>query len=207
MEVLAALLGPFAAPISLAAGIVLQWQFPGDFGYTLEAGGPAWATWIAVVGSIAAFCVGLKHARSRTASAAFASALVLLPTYLHGLANWSPSSVRPASPLTPGLVTALKENVPAGAIVASDPETSYRIAATIPVYLCTAPPGHVADTTKNRPYERREDWLRFVQTADLSIPRACGAGWIVTDARSFETRLPLPVVYRDGRYTLYSVPT
>ena len=203
VEVLAALLGPLVAPVALAAGIVLQWQYPGDFGYTLEQGGPAWATWVAVAGSVVAFAVGVRHARSRAARAALASALLLLPTYVHGLANWSPSSARPASPLTPGLVTALRTNVPAGAIVASDPETSYRIAATVPVYLCTAPPGHVADTTKNRPYERRDEWRRFVRTGDLAIPRDCGATWIVTDARSFERRLALPVAYRDGRYTLY----
>ena len=203
MEVLAALLGPLVAPVALGAGILLQWQYPGDFGYTLEQGGPAWATWVAVAGSAVAFVAGLRHARSRAARAAVASALVLLPTYVHGLANWSPSPARPASPLTPGLVAALKAKVPAGAIVASDPETSYRIAATVPVYLCTAPPGHVADTTKNRPYERRAEWRRFVRTGDLAIPRHCGAAWIVTDARSFGRRLQLPVVYRDGRYTLY----
>ena len=54
MGVLAALLGRFAAPLALLAGIVLQWQFPGDFGYTLDQGGPAWATWIAVAGALVA---------------------------------------------------------------------------------------------------------------------------------------------------------
>jgi len=205
-EVLAALLGPLVAPVALAAGILLQWQYPGDFGYALEHGGPAWATWVAVAGSVVAFAVGLRHARSRMAQAAFASMLLLLPTYVHGLANWSPSSARPASPLTPGLVAALQKEVPAGAIVASDPETSYRIAATLPVYLCTAPPGHVADTTKNRPYERRDEWRRFARTGDLGIPRRCGAAWVVTDARAFDRRLPLPVAYRDDRYTLYRLP-
>ena len=202
MEVLAALLGPLVVPLALGGGIVLQWQYPGDFGYALEQGGPAWATWVAVAGSVVAFAVGLRHAGSRAARAAVASALLLLPTYVHGLAHWSPSSTRPASPLTPGLVAALKK-IPAGTIVASDPETSYRIAATVPVYVCTAPPGHVADTTKNRPYERRAEWRRFARAGDLAVPRRCGAAWIVTDVHSFDRRLQLPATYRDERYTLY----
>ena len=132
MEVLAALLGPLVAPVALAAGIVLQWQYPGDFGYTLEQGGPG----VGDVGRRRRVASSRSSSGSATPArvrrqAALASALLLLPTYVHGLANWSPSSARPASPLTPGLVAALKANVPAGAIVASDPETSYRIAATV----------------------------------------------------------------------------
>ncbi len=44
-----------------------------------------------------------------------------------------------------------------GDVVYADLESSYRIAAFAPVYVCNAPPGHVADTKKNRPYERRDD--------------------------------------------------
>jgi hypothetical protein len=203
MEVLVAVLGVFAAPFALAAGIVLQWRYPGDFGYTLEHGGPAWATWIAVAGAVVALVLGLRRLRSVTASAAVASALLLLPSYAHGLASWSASSARQASPLTPGLVHALRTKVPKQGIVYSDPDTSYRIAAEAPVYICNAPPGHVADTTKNHPYERRDAYLRFARTGDLGIVRACKAGWLLIDRTRSDLRPPLPVAYRDGRYTLY----
>ncbi len=98
MGVLASLLGPLAAPLALVAGVVLQWQFPGDFGYTLQQGGPAWATWIAVAGALVALVVGLWRLRSVETTAAVASALLLLPTFVHGLANWSPSDARQAEP-------------------------------------------------------------------------------------------------------------
>ncbi len=203
MEVLAALLAPVVAPVALAMGVLLQWLYPGDFGYTLEHGGPAWATWIAAVGALVALVAGLRRLRSVASSAALASALILLPTYVHGLTSWTPSGARQASPLTPGLVGALRKAVPKRAIVYSDPETSYHLAAVAPVYLCVAPPGHVADTTKNHPYERRDDWLRFNRTGDLAIPRGCGAEWLVIDRKVSSVRPPLTVAYSDGRYTLY----
>jgi hypothetical protein len=205
VEVLAALLGPLVAPAALAAGLVLQWQFPGDFGYRVEQGGPAWATWVAVVGALVALVLGLRRLRSVGKTAAVASALLLLPTFVHGLSNWSTSSARPPSPLTPGLVEALRETVPKAAIVYADPETGYFAASVAPVYLCTAPPGHVADTTRNRPYERRDEWLRFARSGDLGIPRGCGATWLVIDRERSDLRPPLPVAYRDGRYTLYRI--
>jgi hypothetical protein len=74
------------------------------------------------------------------------------------------------------------------------------------VSICNAPPGHVADTERNRPYERREQWQRFNRTGDLSIPRRCGAQWLVIDRTRFTTAQALPVVYRDARYTVYRIP-
>jgi len=205
MGVLASLLGPLAAPFALAAGIVLQWQFPGDFGYTLEQGGPSSATWIAVAGALVALIAGLWRLRSVEATAAVASALLLLPTFVHGLSEWSPSAERQPSPLTPGLVDALRTTVPVGDVVYSDLESSYRIAAAAPVYICNAPPGHVADTKRNHPYVRRAQWRRFNKTGELGIPKRCGATWLVIDRDRFDTRPGLSVAYRDGRYTLYRI--
>ena len=206
MGVLAALLGRLAAPLALAAGIILQWQYPGDFGYTVEQGGPAWATWIAVAGALVALTVGMVRLRSVGTTAALASALVLLPTFVSGLADWSPSSERRASPLTPGLVAFLRDGVPSGDVVYSDLESSYRIASVAPVYICNAPPGHVADTKRNRPYTRRAQWRRFNRTGELGIPKRCGAAWLVIDRDRFGTEPNLKVVYRDGRYIVYGVP-
>src|SRR5207253_8110644 len=58
--VLARLLGPFVLPLALGAGIGLQLEWPGDFGYVLHGGGPAVATWIAAIGGAAALvCVSI----------------------------------------------------------------------------------------------------------------------------------------------------
>jgi hypothetical protein len=123
--------------------------------------------------------------------------------FVHGFGEWSPSPAYRPSPLTPGLIEALNEQVPEGDVVFSDPETSYGIAAFAPVYVCNGPPAHVADTEDNRPYERRDEALRFLETGDLAVPRACGAGWLVVDKERSDLEPALPVVYRNGRFTLY----
>ena len=105
----------------------------------------------------------------------------------------------------PASSEALRE-LPDGDVVFSDLETSYRIAAFAPVYVAAAPPSHVADTTKNRPYERRRDTIEFFAGGDLAIPRRYGADWLVVDRDRFDLLAGLPVVYRDERYTLYRLP-
>jgi hypothetical protein len=101
-------------------------------------------------------------------------------------------------------VQALRQDVPAGAIVYSDPESSYRIAAAAPVYICVAPPGHVADTVRNRPYERVREFRRFAAAGELGIPKACGARWLVVDGKRFGRPGGLgEPSYRDARYALF----
>jgi hypothetical protein len=204
LAVAAGLLRRWLVPLAFGAGVVLELAYPGDFDYRLTDGGPALATWIAAVGAVVGLVVGLVW-RDRVVErpAGLAAALFLLPVAVSGLLNWSPSDARTPSPLTPGLVAALRGDVPREAVVYSDPETSYRIAAAAPVYIAVAPPGHVADTKDNRPYERRDDARVFLRTGDLAVPRRYGAGWLVVDARRTDRRPSLPVVYRDGRYTLY----
>jgi hypothetical protein len=198
------LLGRGAVPVALAAGVGFQLLYPGDFGYTLEDGGPAWATWVAVVGGLAALAWGFRRRPPLERTAALASALVLLPTYVHGLANWSPSDARRPSPLSDGLVAAVRDDVPVGAVVYADPEASYRLGAVAPVRVCVNPPGHVADTVDNHPRERVREFRRFVRTGDLAIPRACGATWLLVDRERFPDLSPgLPLTFRDGRWSLY----
>ena len=205
--VLARLIGIAVAPLALAAGIVFQLAYPGDFGYTLESGGPALATWFAVVGAVAALVLGFRPRVPLERSAALASALILVPTYVHGLTHWTPSDSRPPNPLSPGLVAAVRDEVPVGAVVYGDPEASYRLGAAAPVRVCVAPPGHVADTVANRPRERVEEFRRFAMTGDLGIPRACGATWLVVDRKRFADLAPSGTpVYRDGRWALYRLP-
>jgi hypothetical protein len=205
MGVLARLVGRAVVPLALAAGIVFELAYPGDFGYRLEDGGPAWATWVAVVGALAALALGFRRRPPLERTAALASALVLLPTYVHGLTHWSPSETRQPNPLSGGLIAAVQRGVPVGAVVYADPEASYRLGAVAPVRVCVNPPGHVADTVDNRPRERVEEFRRFARTGDLSIPRACGATWLVVDRERFPRLAPggLTAAYRDGRWVLY----
>jgi hypothetical protein len=204
MGVLARLLGRATAPVALGAGIVLQLAYPGDFGYALDHGGPAWATWIAVLGVLVALGLGFRRRPPLERTAALASALVLLPTYAHGLTHWTPSDARRPNPLTDSLVAAVHEEVPVGAIVYATPEASYRLGALAPIRVCVNPPGHVADTVENRPRERVAEFRRFVRTGDLAIPRGCGATWLLVDRDRFPGLRPdLPVVHRDERWVLY----
>ena len=97
---------------------------------------------------------------------------------------------------------AVRESVPERSVVYSDQETSFRIAAFAPVYIAVAPPGHVADTMVNRPFERAREAREFLRTGDLAIPRRYEAEYLVVDrargGRDFElpgalSRRPLRV--------------
>nr|MBA2440037.1 hypothetical protein [Thermoleophilaceae bacterium] len=207
--VLAALLRVLLLPLALAGGIALQLVYPGDFGYRFEAGGSALVTWLAVVGGAAALAYGVwrRPALERpTWLVGTAALLFVLPVAIHAAANWSPSEARTPSPLTPGLVEVLREQVPEADTVYSDLETSYRIAAVAPVYIAAAPPSHVADTRQNRPYARRRENARFFESGELEIPRRAGASWLVVDRKHFDLVPELDHLYRDGRYTLYVLP-
>jgi hypothetical protein len=205
--VLAGLIGPFVLPLALAAGIVLQLKYPGDFGPGLEHGGPAWATWVAAIGGAAALVVGLVRVRrteARTWLVAAAAFLFCVPVAVHGFREWTPAASHDRYALTPGLLHALRAEVPKRAIVFSDLETSYRISAYAPVYVAAAPPAHVADTAANRPYSRRLSVNRYFGTGDVRILDRYRADWLVVDRTRFQVRLPpWPLVYEDQRYALY----
>jgi hypothetical protein len=207
--VLAGLLRGAVLPVALAAGLWLHLTWPGDFG-DLEDGGPAAATWVAVIGGALAILAGLflprrfRPMQDRGVFAALAAALFIAPVAYHGVRNWqSPSGSR--LPLTSGLAEALREQVPEGDVVFSDLETSYRVAAMAPVYVAAGPPAHVADTEDNRPYARRLDVLRFFRTGELEIPRSYGARWLVIDRERSLLRPALRVVHADDRYLLYQL--
>jgi uncharacterized protein DUF6541 len=206
--VLARLTSLAALPIGLGAGIALELAYPGDFGYTLHQGGPAIVTWIAFVGGAAALVVGiflpLRLARlDRMDWLTAATALLLvLPTALHGFTHWDEQPVT-GTQLTPGLIHALRTKVPERAVVFSDDDTSYKIAAFAPVYVANALPGHVADTKANRPYQRRADAKEFFRTGDLAIPRRYGATWLVVKTARSKLKLDLPKAYADRDYVLY----
>ena len=206
--VLTRLIGPFVLPVALGAGIWLQLAFPGDFGPGLEKGGPALATWIAAVGGLVALGVGLVLGRrldERSWVAGAAVILFCLPIAVHGLRHWSPERADPHA-LTPGLLAALRDEVPKRSIVFSDLETSYRISAFAPVYVAAAPPAHVADTLANRPYSRRLSVIRFFAGGDHAILDRYHADWLVVDRTRFDLKSTWPLVYEDSRYALYHRP-
>ena len=74
------------------------------------------------------------------------------------------------------------------------------------MYIAVAPPGHVANTVQNRPFERAADARRFLRTGDLSIPRSYGAEFLVVDRIRSRRDFDLPELYRDPRFVLYLLP-
>ena len=205
LGVLSRALWPWLPPVALVAGAVLQWLYPGDFDYVLDDPGPAWVVWLAVAGAVLALLVGPAFAVREPfeQSAGLAAALFLLPVVAVGLAKWDPDPAPPASMLSPGLIEAVRSEVPPLAIVYSDHETSYRLAAQAPVYVAVAPPGHVANTVQNRPFERYRDSRQFQRTGDLSIPQGYGAEFLVVDRFRQRRDFELPELYRDPRFVLY----
>ena len=135
-----------------------------------------------------------------------AAALFLLPVAIHGFTRWDAVAAVDPDALTPGLVSALRDDVPERGVVFSDLATSYRIAAAAPVLIVAAPPEHVADTTQNRPYERRKDVIAFYRTGDLAIPRRYGARWLVVARTQPHPAIALRPVYKDARFSLYKLP-
>ena len=204
-----------ALPIALAAGIVLERLFPGDFGTKLHHGGPAIVTWIALAGAGVALAVGTVIAHRRLGTfesagpiAAAATALFVLPVVVHGFANWSTVGGKDPYALTPGLVSFLRDRVPEKSIVLGDLETSYRISAYAPVYVVVAPPVHVADTRANNPYGRAADLKPFLRTGSLATMLKYHPGWVVL--RTGETapirrleRRGLKPLYRDSRFVVF----
>jgi hypothetical protein len=196
-------------PVALGAGILLQVEYPGDFGPKGAYGGPSWATWWALWGCVAGLVVGavlVRLGRGRFERGgplpALAAFLFVLPVAVHGFANWDAERKTDANALTPGVVRFLNDRVPERAVVYADLETSYRISAYAPVYVANGPPAHVADTEQNRPALRRVEWLRYLRTADLGIPRRRGAEWLVLRGRE-PAGTGARLVYRDGRFRVY----
>ena len=204
MGVLARLVGPLLLPLMLGAGMFLQIVYPGDFEYVLRNPAPAWIAWFAFLGAIAALVVGFVRRRpALETGASLAAAAFLVPVFAGGLLDLNRPDPSELATLTPGVVSALRSEVAPGSVVFSDAETSFRLAAYAPVYIANAPPGHVADTERNRPYERASDARRFLRTGDLAIPRAYDADVIVLDRLRTDLELDLPVVYEDERFTVY----
>jgi hypothetical protein len=178
-------------PFALAAGIVLERRWPGDFAYGLRHGGPGAVTWFALVGGAIALVVGIVAARNRPREryglGALAALLFVLPVAVHGFRQWTPLVESDRQALSPQLLAGVQK-LPKGAVVIADPETSYHIAAAAPVYVVAAPVPHVANTRANDPAARVADVKRWLATRDPAIPRRYGAGWAVVKGRLVRLR-------------------
>ena len=210
VAVLSRLLGVFVLPLALLAGVVFQVLWPGDFGFRLENGGPEHVAWFAAVAGLLALVIVLVVRRPLELDredwlASLAAGLFVLPVAVHGFTHWTTNTEADPNALTPGLVRALREDVPKRGVVFSDLQTSYRIAAAAPVLIVGAPPAHVADTKQNRPYERRADVLEFRATGDLAIPRRYHAGWLVVARLQRHPVVELRPLYKDSRFVLYKL--
>jgi hypothetical protein len=194
---------------ALGAGGILQLEYPGEFTYRVVVGGPAWPAWLALFGGLIALVAGMILRRGFVEAAPVWTAAVALafaaPVAAAGF-DYSQPDDPDRFALTPGLVQALRTEVPERDVVFSDLATSYRVGAYAPVYIVAAPPAHVADTVQNRPYQRVKTVVEFFRTGDLSIPRRYGAEWIVINQRRFDLPLDLPKAYEDGRFVLYRLP-
>jgi hypothetical protein len=207
VAVLAGALGVFVLPIALAAGIVLQLAYPGEFGYRFHGTTPAWPAWVALAGGTAALVAGaLRPPRARESQGplvALAVVLLALPVAVHGFSHWSRAGTG-AGALTRGLVRAIREDTRPKDVLFADPNSGYLLAAYAPVYLANAPFAHVAATKANQPRRRLRDAFKFyAHGGDLSIPRYYGARWILVDLKRHRLRLDLPRAYADRRYVLY----
>ena len=190
-------------PAALAAGIAVQLAYPE---------GVAAPAWIALFGGLAALAVGaLRRGRPLERGGLVASAAVavfVIPVAVHGFSHWNASKTHDGSALTPGLVRYLRDEVPRRSVVFADLETSYRISGYVPVYVCNAPPAHVANTKANDPDARRADFLRFLRTGSLAIPRRYHAGWLVLRKGEQVARVEAQgarLVYRDGTFSVLKV--
>jgi hypothetical protein len=179
-------------PAALAAGIVLQQLWPGDFELGLHHGGPAAATWIALAGGLAALAYALlrrpRTPREHYGIGAAAALCFVLPVFVHGALHWSPSPAVDPHALSPRLVHRLRTVVPEGSVVLADLQTSYHVAAVAPLYIVAAPVSHVANTTKNLPYVRRKAVKHWIATKDPRVATRYGATWAIRSGRLY--RLP-----------------
>jgi hypothetical protein len=178
-------------PAALVAGIVLQRLWPGDFEYGLRHGGPAAATWIALVGGAIALVAGSirrPNLREHHALGLAAAACFVLPVFVHGLWHWSPREREDPLALSPRLVHRLRTVVPKGSVVLAPVKTSYRVTAKAPVYIVAAPVTHVANTKANDPYGRVRAVHHWVLTNDPRVAKRYGATWAIRNGRLY--RLP-----------------
>jgi hypothetical protein len=196
--------------VAAGAGVLFVLLY---FSYHNEPLGPGWVVPVAVAGGLAALAAGAFVRTPERHDDRFWLAAILafvLPTAIAGLAGVEKGSTDRS--LSPGVVQALRSDVPAGDVVFSDRRTAYVTAAYAPVYINASTPTHAANTRKNQLVARSRDAWRFFNGSSLPdttrerILEHWGADWVLVDKldphpEAFLQRLPL--VYQDGRFALY----
>ena len=196
-------------PVALAAGIVLQLVYPGDFELRSAHGGPALATWIALWGGLAGIVAAIVLARrasdatsDRGSSPGSPSRSSSLPVAVHGFAHWRRAHApgRECAHARPRPVPARGRAGARGRLRRPRDELPHlRLRAGLRRQRAAdACRGHEGE----RPDARRDALLEFLRTDDLAIPRRYGAGWLVL--RGDERVGPgARLVYRDERFRVY----
>jgi hypothetical protein len=191
-----------------------------ELAYRRPATGAGWAVWLAALGAACGLlaCIALRRPLRLDGGvpnrwAALAAAAFTLPVAVSGFGNFERWNEPDPYALTPGLTSALREDVPPLAVVFAPSVTSYRVAGYAPVRIVTAPPGHVAFNT-DADYLRRRRAARFffldpattpAERADILVRYQ--VDWVVVDKTRGEPQLPggLALAYADTRYALYRV--
>jgi hypothetical protein len=211
--VLAGRLGLAGAGASLAAAAGFQ------LAYGPGATGAGWAMWLAALGSTCGLAVfgvlpGPRLAtRSPVRWTAVAAVVLTLPVAIAGLGRLERWNEPDPYGLTPGLVSALDDDVAPLGVVLAPSVTSYRLAGAAPVRIVVAPPGHVAFNTEEDYRARSRAAHRFfLEPAASAAERAqtlhrYSVGWVVVDKSRGAPSLPsgLELEYEDTRYVLYRV--
>lgn len=209
----AAVLSRFKAvglAVAATAGIVLT-VFYGD--PTPRYEGPGWLVIAGSVGGVAALVVVAVRQSPGPDVGPWALAIVValaLPVGVRALYGLEPGGR--TGQLTPGAIAAVRDDVPVGAVVFSDPRTGYELAAYAPVYITSSRPGYVAPTKANHVGDRLNEARRFLSDTSVSdaqrreILDRWGAQWVLVDKsrpypRDFLSQFHL--AYQDGRYALY----
>src|SRR5207248_5227633 len=115
-----------------------------DFGYRFHGTTPAWPTWFALAGGLAALLVGAarrfrngddvgSHLRHQP-TAAIAVAVFAIPVAVHGFSHWNRVGSGSGA-LSRGLIKSFRAVAEPKDVLFADLETGYLLAAYAPVYL------------------------------------------------------------------------
>jgi hypothetical protein len=197
---------------ALLAAVAFEVAYPHD------ATGAAWAVWFAAVGATAGLAI---HAFARPRRPELpagpwpllAVLALVLPVAVHGFTRFERWDDPDPYGLSPGLVQALRHDVPPLAVVLAPSVTSYRIAGDVPVRIVVAPRGHVAFIADEKYRLRSRSTRRFFFEPGASSAereatlKRFGVTWVVVDKTRGRSALPgdLALVYEDARYALYHV--
>lgn len=210
----AALLAATAGAVGVAAAAGLGLGLALAFGAG-DAGGPAWAVWLAVAGCLVALAARRDLDTDRAPARLAVAAIVALavPVAAVGLTDLEQDARDPRALPAP-LVELVRAQVPARAVVFADLEAGYRLAAAAPITIVAQPARYGTATATADVAGRRRDVIAFFRGDGLSyldrgdILSRYSAGWLLVDRErgrpDYPRFLPAPI-FDDGRYAFYDL--